>query len=75
MFLEKKQKMRQNNQQISSRLAEIYQMLVNIQELGDAVIYNPDLDNNIKSVFLIWYQMKLTSLKEELDEITAIVID
>ena len=53
--------MRQNNQQISSRLAEIYQMLVNIQELGDAVIYNPDLDNNIKSVFLIWYQMKLTS--------------
>ena len=75
MFLEKKQKMRQNNQQISSRLAEIDQMLVNIQELGDAVIYNPDLDNNIKSVFLIWYQMKLTSLKEELDEITAIVID
>ena len=67
--------MRQNNQQISSRLAEIYQMLVNIQELGDAVIYNPDLDNNIKSVFLIWYQMKLASLKEELDEITAIVID
>ena len=67
--------MRQNNQQISSRLAEIYQILVNIQELGDAVIYNPDLDNNIKSVFLIWYQMKLTSLKEELDEITAIVID
>ena len=67
--------MRQNNQQISSRLAEIDQMLVNIQELGDAVTYNPDLDNNIKSVFLIWYQMKLTSLKEELDEITAIVID
>ena len=67
--------MRQNNQQISSRLAEIDQMLVNIQELGDAVIYNPDLDNNIKSVFLIWYQMKLTSLKEQLDEITAIVID
>ena len=67
--------MHQNNQQISSRLAEIDQMLVNIQELGDAVIYNPDLDNNIKSVFLIWYQMKLTSLKEELDEITAIVID
>ena len=67
--------MHQHNQQISSRLAEIYQILVNIQELGDAVIYNPDLDNNIKSVFLIWYQMKLTSLKEELDEITAIVID
>ena len=67
--------MPQNNQQISSRLAEIYQILVNIQELGDAVIYNPDLDNNIKSVFLIWYQMKLTSLKEQLDEITAIVID
>ena len=67
--------MPQNNQQISSRLAEIYQILVNIQELGDAVIYNPDLDNTIKSVFLIWYQMKLTSLKEQLDEITAIVID
>ena len=67
--------MSQNNLQINLRLAEIYKMLVNNQELGDAVIYNPDLDNNIKSVFLIWYQMKLTSLKEELDEITAIVID
>ena len=67
--------MSQNNLQINSRLAEIYKMLVSNQELGDAVIYNPDLDNNIKSVFLIWYQMKLTSLKEELDEITAIVID
>ena len=66
--------MSQNNLQINSRLAEIYKMLVINQELGDAVIYNPDLDNNIKSVFLIWYQMKLTSLKEELDEIKQLLI-
>ena len=37
-------------------------------------MYNPEIDTNIKSVFLAWYQMKLAVLKEELDQITSIVI-
>ena len=44
--------MPQNNKQLRARLAEIYQMLSNIQELGDAVMFSLDLDNNIKCVFL-----------------------
>ena len=73
-FRKKPKKMPQNNEQLSARLAEIYQMLSNIQELGDAVMFSTDIDINIKCVFLTWYEMKLASIKEELDEITSIVL-
>ena len=49
-------------------------MISNIQDLGDAVMYNPDIDNNTNCVFFVWHQMKLPSIKEELDEISSIVI-
>ena len=54
------------NQQINLRLLEIYQSLNRIQELTDAVMYNPFLDNVIK-VFLNWYESKLDALKELFD--------
>ena len=75
-FLEKNPpKMPQNEQaQLNTRLAEIYQQLSNIQDLGDLVMYNPEVDTNIKCVFLAWYQLRLAVLKEELDQITTIVI-
>ena len=67
--------MPQNEQaQLNTRLAEIYQQLSNIQDLGDLVIYNPEIDTNIKCVLIAWYQMKLAVLKEELDQITSIVM-
>ena len=56
-FRKKPKKMPQNNEQHSARLAEIYQILSNIQELGDAVMFSTDKDNNIKYVFLTWYKM------------------
>ena len=61
------------NEQISARLAEVYHMLLNIQELGDVVMFSQDIDNNTKGAFLVWYEMKLASIKEELDEITSTV--
>ena len=75
-FLEKKtEKMPQNEQvQLNTRLPEIYQQLSNIQDLGELVMCNPEIGTNIKSVFLAWYQMKLAVLKEELDQITSIVM-
>ena len=57
-------------EQINSRLVEIYQLLNRIQELADAVMYNPFKDNAIKEVFLNWYESKLDALKEELFEYT-----
>ena len=54
--------MPQNNQQLNARIAEIYQMISNIQDIGDAVMYNPDIDNNTKCDFFAWYQMKLGSI-------------
>ena len=50
-------------------------MISNIQDLGNTVMYNPDIDNKTKCVFLAWYQMKLASIKEELDEISSIVVE
>ena len=41
-------------EQINVRLAEIYQSLNKIQELADAMIYNPLLDHTIKELFLNW---------------------
>ena len=61
-------------QVLKARLAEIYQMLSKIQDLGDIIMYSPDVDTNIKCVFLAWYQMKLNIFAEELDQISAMVI-
>ena len=46
-------------EQVNLRLAEIYQTLNKMQELADAVMYNPSSDNVIKGVFLNWYESKL----------------
>ena len=67
--------MPQNEQaQLNTRLAEIYQQLSNIQDLGDLVMNNPEVDTNIKCVFLAWYQMRLAVLKEELHQITTVAM-
>ena len=56
------------NEQINSRLVEIYQTLNRIEELADDVLYNPLIDNAIKEAFLNWYESKFDALKEELFE-------
>ena len=63
------------NEQISARFAEIYHILLNIQELGDVVMFSQDIDNNTKCVFFVQYKMKPASIKEELNEITSTVIE
>ena len=63
-----------STQELKARLAEIYQMLSKIQDLGDIIMYSPDVDTNIKCGFLAWYQMKLNIFAEELDQISAMVI-
>ena len=63
-----------STQELKARLAEIYQILSKIQDLGDIIMYSPDVDTNIKCVFLAWYQMKLNIFAEELDQISAMVI-
>ena len=63
-----------STQKLNARLAEIYRMLLKLQDLGDIIMYSPDVDMNIKCVFLTWYQMKLNIFGEKLDRISAIVI-
>ena len=55
-FLRKKpKKMSLTNEKINLRLAEIYRTINKFQELEDAVMYNPLLDNAVKELFLNWY--------------------
>ena len=63
-----------STQELNARTAENYQMLLKIQDLGDIIMYSPDVDTIIKYVFLAWYKMKLNIFAEELDQISAIVI-
>ena len=74
IFLEKKNVAKFIYQKLNARLAEIYRMLLKLQDLGDIIMYSPDVDMNIKCVFLAWYQMKLNIFGEKLDRISAIVI-
>ena len=63
------------NEQINLRLAEIYRTINKFQELTDAVMYNPLLDNAIKELFLNWYDSKLDCLKEELDKYCDLILN
>ena len=63
------------NEQINLRLAEIYQTINKFQELADAVMYNPLLDNAIKELFLNWHDSKLDCLKEELDKYCDLILN
>ena len=49
-------------------------MLSKIQDLGDIIMYNPDIDRNIKCVFVAWFQMRVSIFAEEIDQISAVVI-
>ena len=52
------------------RLVEIYHVLKRLQELADAVMYSPLVNNEIKELFLNWYESKLRCLKDEIWEYT-----
>ena len=62
------------NEQISARLAEIYQKLVSIQAMADDIMSSSNICNNHKAIFIIWYNKTLSEIKKELDEITDQVI-
>ena len=61
------------NEQINMRLAEIYHLLNRIQDLADAVMYDPFINTEIKELFINWFESKLDSLKDELFEISELV--
>ena len=65
--------MSMTNEQINMRLAEIYHLLNRIQDLADAVMYDPFINTEIKELFINWFESKLDSLKDELFEISELV--
>ena len=65
--------MSMTNEQINMRLAEIYHLLNRIQDLADAVMYDPFINTEIKEFFINWFESKLDSLKDELFEISELV--
>ena len=61
--------------QISARLAEIHETLLRMTELADGIMYNDNLDNIIKGVFLDCYECKLDTLKDELFDYTEQILN
>ena len=62
------------NVQRSARLAEMYQELVYLQELANHVVESPDVCAHNKTIFIIWYEMTISKISKELDEITEQVL-
>ena len=68
-FLEKKpNKKMLVNQQLSARLAQIYEFRVSIQTMADDIMDSPDICDTHKAIFLIWYNKTTFEIKEKLDE-------
>ena len=61
-FFRKKPKMSMTNEQINLRLAEIYCSWNRIQDLADAVMYDPFINIEIKELFLNWYESNFLQL-------------
>ena len=62
IFFRKKPKMSMTNEQINLRLAEIYCSWNRIQDLVDAVMYDPFINIEINELFLNWYESNFLQL-------------
>ena len=39
--------------------------------MGDSIVYDPNICQQHKTIFIIWYENQLEKIMEELDEIMA----
>ena len=53
------------------QLERILQMLIELEQMGDSIVYNPNICQTHKTIFIIWYENELKKIRQQLDEITA----
>ena len=46
-------------------------MLIELEQMGDSIVYDPNICQTHKTIFIIWYENELKKIRQQLDEITA----
>ena len=58
-------------QQQQQQLQRILQLLIQVEQVGDLIVYNPNISYHQKTMFISWYENRLQKISQELHEITA----
>ena len=58
-------------QQQQQQLQRILQLLIQLEQVGDLIVYNPNISYHQKAMFISWYENRLQKISQELHEITA----
>ena len=53
------------------QLQIILQMLTELEQIGDSILYDPNICQTNQTMVIIWYENKLEKIRQQLDEITA----
>ena len=56
-------------QQQQQQLQRILQLLTQLEQMGDSIVFDPNICQQPKTIFIIWYENKLDKISQELDEI------
>ena len=75
-FLEKKKNKKKIKMPLiievqQQQLQIILQMLTELEQIGDSILYDPNICQTHQTMFIIWYENKLEKIRQQLDEITA----
>ena len=63
--------MPQKNEKQQQQFQIILQMLTELEQIGDSILYDPNICQTNQTMFIIWYENKLEKIRQQLDEITA----
>ena len=54
------------------QLQRILQMLIiELEEMSDSIVYDPNICQTHKTIFIIWYENELEKIRQQVDEIAA----
>ena len=58
-------------QQQQQHLQRIFLLLTQLEQMGDSLVYDPNICQQHKKILIIWYENQIEKIREELDEIMA----
>ena len=58
-------------QQQQQHLQRIFQLLTQLEQMGNSIVNDPNICQQHKTILIIWYENQLEKIVEERDEIMA----
>ena len=65
-----KMPLNETQQQQQQELQRILQLLIQLEQMGDLIVYNPNISYHEKTTFISWYKNQLQKISQELEQIT-----